>query len=279
MATRDRGPSGRTLAVVSGIGLFALWQLLSLIAGSNSANEHNVPNIVDIADSLKKFGYYWKGGFGVQSTETGGDLTWTGALLGFVHNSLLTLMRMFAGLILGTAVGVGLAVAISWSDVLRRMFALPAHLARMLPMLALLPLFALWFGSSEEGAILFVAFATFVLIFALTLNAIDRAPPHYAQSARSLGASPLKTYLTVAVPSALPQLRSAFLLALGFAWSAVIAAEFLGQQHGLGQITNLAQYYGRTNILAMVAVVVVAFAAISYAAARWVLNYLTRWAE
>lgn len=275
----SKGPSVRALTVLSVVALLCLWQLLSLVAGSNQANEHNVPNIVDIADSVKKFGYYWQGGLGVQSTETGGDLTWAGAGLGFAHNSLLTLMRMFAGLFLGTVVGVGLAVAISWSDLLRGMFALPAHLARMLPMLALLPLFALWFGSSDSGAIFFVAFATFVLIFALTLNAIDRTPPHFAQSARSLGASPLKTYLTVVVPSALPQLRSAFLLALGFGWSAVIAAEFLGQQHGLGQITNLAQYYGQTNILAMVALVVVAYAAISYAVARWLLNYLTRWAE
>lgn len=271
--------SGRTLTAISVVGLLCLWQLLSLVAGTNQANEHNVPNIIDIADSLKKFGYYWQGGLGVQSTETGGELTWAGAGLAFAYNSGVTLMRMFAGLLLGTAVGVALAVAISWSDLLRRMFALPAHLARMLPMLALLPLFGLWFGSSETGAILFVAFATFVLIFALTLGAIDRAPPHYANSARSLGAGPLKTYLTVVVPSALPQLRSAFLLALGFAWSAVIAAEFLGQQHGLGQITNLAQYYGQTDILAMVALVVVAFAAITYAVVRRLLNYLTRWAE
>ena len=38
-----------------------------------------MPNIADIAGSLKKLGYYWQGGFGVQSTETGGDLTWAGA--------------------------------------------------------------------------------------------------------------------------------------------------------------------------------------------------------
>jgi sulfonate transport system permease protein len=276
-SSTDRGPSARTLTVISVIAIFCIWQVLSVVAGTNQGGQHNVPSIIDVADSLKKLGYYWKGGLGVESTETGGALTWAGAALSFVYNSALTLMRMFAGLALGTIVGVGAAVAISWSSVMRRMFALPAHIARMLPMLAMLPLFALWFGSSETGAILFVGFATFVLIFALTLNAIDGIPPHYAQSARSLGASPLRTYLSVVVPSALPQLRSAFLLALGFAWSAVIAAEFLGQQHGLGQITNLAQFYGQTDILALVAAIVVAFAALSYVVARWALKYLTRW--
>ena len=48
-----KGPSGRTLTLISAIALLCLWQLLSLVAGSNQANEHNVPNLVDIADSLK----------------------------------------------------------------------------------------------------------------------------------------------------------------------------------------------------------------------------------
>jgi sulfonate transport system permease protein len=267
------------MTVISLVAMFVIWQLLSLLAGTNSANERNVPNIVDIADSLKRLGYYWKGGLGVQSTETGGDLTWAGAGLSLAHNSALTLMRMFAGLLLGTAVGIGLAVAISWSSTLRRMVAFPAHLARMLPLLAIIPLFALWFGSSELGAILFVAFATFVLIFTLALNAIGNTPAFYIQSAQSLGASRLRTYFSVVIPWALPQLRSAFLLALGFAWSAVIAAEFLGQQHGLGQIVTLAEKYGRTNILALVAAITVIYAALSYVIATRALNHLTRWAE
>jgi sulfonate transport system permease protein len=271
--------SPRLLTVISIATLFVLWTLLSAVAGTNKGGEHNVPNIVDIAKSAKRLGYYWQGGLGVKSTETGGELTWAGAGLAFVYNSAVTLLRMFAGLILGTVVGVVVAVAISWSDLLRRMFVLSAHLARMLPMLALLPLFALWFGSSEKGAILFVGFATFVLIFAFTLSAIDAAPAHYEQSARSLGASRLRAYLSVVVPSILPRLRPAFLLSLGFAWSAVVAAEFLGQQHGLGQITDLAQFYGRTDILALVAAIVVTYAALSYALARWALDYLTRWAE
>lgn len=279
MESEPKHVSSGLLTLVSIVTLLVLWWLVSLAAGDNKAGEPNVPSIVDIANSAKRLGYYWQGGLGVKSTETGGELTWAGAGLAFAYNSMVTLVRMFAGLALGTIVGVVVAVAISWSNLLRRMFVLPAHIARMLPMLALLPLFALWFGSSEKGAILFVGFATFVLIFAFTLSAIDAASPHYEHSARSLGASRLRAYLSVVVPSILPRLRPAFLLSLGFAWSAVIAAEFLGQQHGLGQITNLAQFYGRTNILALVAAIVVVYAAITYSLAQSILHHVTRWAE
>jgi sulfonate transport system permease protein len=265
--------------VISIIALLCAWQLVSLVAGTSEGRQHNVPTIVDLANSLKKFGYYWQGGLGVRATDTGGRLTWAGAGLALAYNSGLTLLRMFLGLTLGVVVGIGIAVAISWSSHLRRIFSIVAHMARMMPMLALLPLFALWFGSSLEGAVFFVGFSAFAVIFALTLSAIDQVPAYYAQSARSLGASPLRTYLSVVVPSILPQLRPALLLALGFGWSAVIGAELLGEQHGLGQISELAQFYGLTNILGLVAAIIVVYAAISYALAKRALTYITRWAE
>lgn len=267
------------LTVVSLVALFCIWQLVSLVAGSSEGGQHNVPSIVDLANSLKNLGYYWQGGLGVRSTETGAPLTWSAAGLALVYNTGLTLLRMFAGLALGIVVGIVVAVAISWSSLLRRIFSLPAHIARMLPMLALLPLFALWFGSSFQGAVFFVGFSTFAVMFALTLTAIDEVPAHFANSARSLGASRLRTYLSVVVPSILPRLRPALLLSLGFAWSAVIGAELLGEQHGLGQISQLAQFYGRTNILGVVAAIVVICAGVSYAIAKRGLSYLTRWAE
>jgi len=51
------------------------------------------------------------------------------------------------------------------SATMRRLFLLPAHLARMLPLLALLPLFNFWFGASDRGAIVFVAFGAFTIVF------------------------------------------------------------------------------------------------------------------
>jgi sulfonate transport system permease protein len=254
-----------------------LWQAASLLAGSNSAGAHTVPSLTDILGSFTLLANYWPGWLGVPSTSVGGEPTWTGAILGFVFNSILTTLRTFGGLMLGVLASVGLAVAVSWSDVLRKTMSFSAHLARMLPLLALVPLFDLWFGNSEGSAVLFVGFVTFCVTFATTLGAIGTVPAYYEQYARSLGASRIRVYLTVILPAALPRINNGIVLGLGFSWGAVIAAEFLGLQYGLGRIVLLAEQFNQFSLLALVAFIVVAYAVISNVLIAKLLNCLTGW--
>jgi sulfonate transport system permease protein len=259
--------------------LFALWHVVSVVAGDNKSGDALVPTVVDIASATKRFADYWKGGFGVRATKVGGPVTVEGALLGFGYNAGLTTLRLLAGVLLGIGLGIGLAVAVSWSGVLRGLFALPGHFARMLPLLAMVPLFSLWFGDSEHGSILFIAFTAFSLLFVIALNAIANVPPYYEQFARSLGASRSRAYLKVVLPAAFPEIRSGIMLAVGFGWSAAIASEYLGQEYGLGHIVQNAEFFGRTNLLALVAFIALGFAAASLWATRRLLTWATRWAE
>jgi ABC-type nitrate/sulfonate/bicarbonate transport system permease component len=176
-------------------------------------------------------------------------------------------------------VGLGLATFVSWSPALRRMVYLPAHMARMLPLLAMIPLFGLWFGNSNAGAILYVAFTVFVYMFAFGVNAIGNVPEYYSHSARSLGGGRVRTYLEVVLPAALPEFGSGLALSLALGWSAAISAEFNGQQSGLGQIAYIADYFSRTGLLALMALSVIAYAAVSFLLARRFVSWATRWAE
>ncbi len=259
--------------------MVVLWHVVSVLAGDNKSGEAMVPTIIDIAGSVDRFADYWRGGLGVEATRTGGDVTFMGVVLGFGYNVGLSTLRLLAGLILGIGVGIGLAVCVSWSRVLRDIFTLPGHFARMLPLLAMVPLFSLWFGNTEHGSVLFVSFTSFALTFAIALTAIGNVASYYAQFAQSLGASPARTYLEVVLPAALPQLRAGILLAVGFGWSAVIASEYLGQEYGLGHIVQNAEFFGRTNLLALVALITLVLAAASLWAASRALDWATRWAE
>jgi sulfonate transport system permease protein len=268
------------LTVASILLLLAAWQAASLLAGTDlGSGGARVPAPLEVIDSVKLLGNYWQGGLGVGAPDTGAPLTWTAALLALGYNSLLTTLRLLAGYALGVAAGTGLAVVVCWSRLARELLALPAHFARMLPLLAIIPLFALWFGDRLLGVVLFVALSVFVTVFAIALNAIGNVPGYLAEYARSLGASGARTYLTVIVPAAVPSIRAGLGLALGLGWSAVIAAEFLGQQHGLGTVAVYAQSYGNTALLAVVAAVVVVYAAASYVLLGRLLTFVTRWAE
>jgi sulfonate transport system permease protein len=260
--------------------LLVVWQVVSLVAGRTpNGNDRFVPGAVDIVRSFDSLAYFWQGGLGVKATALGGPATFQGAVLSLIWNSGATALRLASGLAIGSITGIVLAVVLSWSTVVRRMALLPAHLVRMLPLLAVVPLFSLWFGNSELGAILFVALGAFSLLFVWAMTAIGNVPRHYRHYAQTLGAGRLRIYLTVELPAALPSLRGGLLLALGFGWSGVIAAEFLGQQTGLGRVVVQAQFFGRTNTLAVVGLIIVVYAAVSYWAAARVMNWACRWAE
>jgi sulfonate transport system permease protein len=272
--------SARWLTIASIVGLVVIWHGVSLFAGQSPlTHQRFVPNAIDLVRSFRNLAYYWPGGLGVDAIAQGGRPTIATAVLALAYNSLATLLRLIAGLALGTLIAVMLAVVIGWSRTFRRIFLLPAHIARMLPLLALAPVFNLWFGSTERGAILFVAFATFAILLVVTLTSLANVPSHYVDFARSLGASKLRVYVTVILPAGLPGLRGGVLLALGFGWSMAIAAEFLGQSVGLGNIIDQAQEFGQTNTIAVVGVFVMIYGALSYYFAARIFDYLIRWAE
>jgi sulfonate transport system permease protein len=273
-------PGDRRLTIVSIACLVVIWHVVSLVAGrSPLTGQRLVPNSVDLVRSFDDLASYWPGGLGVDAITQGGHPTFGVALLALAYNSLATVLRLLAGLALGTFIAVTLAVVIGWSRTVRRMFLLPSHMVRMFPLLALAPVFNLWFGSTERGAVFFIAFATFAILLVATLTALVNVPSYYVEYARSLGASRARAYLTVVLPAGLPALRGGVLLALAFGWSMAIAAEFLGQSVGLGNIINHAQEFGQTNTIAPVGVFVLVYGALSYGLAACVFDYLIRWAE
>jgi sulfonate transport system permease protein len=277
----EHGARGSLLiTTVSIVGVVLIWHVASLIAGESPlTHQRLVPTAPDLVRSFDNLAFYWGGGFGVEAIEQGGHPTFAGAVLALVDNSLATVLRLVAGLALGMFISVTLAAIIGWSRTVRRMFLLPAHVARMFPLLALSPLFNLWFGSTEKGAIFFVAFATFAILFVVTLTALANVPSHYVDYARSLGASRTRAYVTVVLPAGLPALRGGVLLALGFGWSMVIAAEFLGQDVGIGNIVNQAQQFGQTSTIAVLGVFVMIYGAVSYRVAARAFDYIIRWSK
>jgi sulfonate transport system permease protein len=272
------GPvAGTTLASL--VLVVGAWLFASAVAGIDGSGQRFVPGPVDLINSFDRFADYWPGGLGVASIQLGGKASAATVTLGWGYNTLLTLFLTVAGVVLGTVVSLALAVGVSWSSYVRRAASLPAHVGRLLPLLAMTALFALWFGDSHLGYIFFVAFTSFALVFPIALGAIANVPQYYSQYSRSLGAGAGRTYFEVVLPAALPPIRSGVLLAVGFGWSAAIAAEYVSAQYGLGHVVKNAEYFGRTGLLGLIALEALALAAISLYLTDRGLRWATRWAE
>jgi sulfonate transport system permease protein len=201
----------------------------------------------------------------VPSVAEGAPLGYAAALLAILSNSLDTMVRLYVGLRVGAVLGTGLGLAVSWSRWSRRTLALPQQFVRTLPLLAMVPLFQLWFGVYFAGKVAFVAYGVGVIFFTGVVNAVRNVPQIYIDNARTLGATRFRLYRTVILPAIFPELRATILLSLGTAWAAVLGAEYLGAQTGLGYIIVYSEAFAYLDRMFVVALLFVLYASISYA--------------
>lgn len=269
----------RWVGVLVLLAMAGVWQLASLVYTAKAApGEPLVPGWqVVTTRTFVSLSDYWKGGFGVKATSEGGKRTYQGAALAIVSNSIDTILRLFSGLGLGALLGTTLGLAVSWSRWTRRLVELPGHVTRTFPLLAMIPLFQLWFGISFLGMMLFVAYGVGIIFFVGTVNAVKNISPIYIDYARVLGASKLRMYRTVVLPAIFPELRSSILLSLGIGWTAVLGAEYLGAQTGLGQIIVYSEQFAYVDRMFLVALIFVLYASVSYALFDRISRRMTRW--
>jgi sulfonate transport system permease protein len=237
-----------------------------------------VPSFEEIlGPALLGMADYWKFPFWAPITALGGEKTYRGALLALGYHSALTLGRLAAGLAIGAAFGVGMGLAIAWSRLLRRITFLPLVVFRMIPLLAMIPLFQFWVGTNSAGVIAFVAVGVGAVYLVGTVNAVANVPVRYVDYARTLGASSAQVYARVVLPAILPELFSSVTLTLGLAWSAVIAGEYVGIDSGLGRILIFAQFMSQTGRMALIAILLLIYAGASYAIFGAIARRLLAW--
>lgn len=255
------------------------WQLLSLRFRYEIAP--GVPMVpgwqVVFTSTLKSMSLYWPGGMGVRSIAEGAEPGYGLAILAIAYHTGVTLARLVCGMALGMVLGTGLALAVSWSRWGMRIIGAPMHFIRALPLLAMIPLFQLWFGLSFLGGVVFVAYGVGVIFFGSVLNAVANVDRIYLDNARTFGASKGRIYRSVIIPSILPEFGSAVMLALGTGWAAVIGAEFLGAQAGLGYVIVYSQSFGYLDRMFLIACLIVVYTTLMAFGARRLFRHLARW--
>ena len=276
----DRGRRLYRIGAISVVvAMIVLWEVASLLSDGEVKPGHPfVPGWEFIgAHTLVGLSDYWPGGLGVEAVADGGPRTLLGSVYAMLYQSAETLWRLAAGLALGALVGSVVALAVSASTWARRIFSLPAQIIRPFPLLAIIPLFQLWFGTETIGAVLFIALAVGIIFFTGVLNAVGNVPGIYVQNARVLGAGPVRTYLNVVVPGIFPELQSTIMMALGAAWTSALGAEFIGAQTGLGKILAVAKYFSYIDRMFLIGVVVVILASATFALVQFLSKPLIAW--
>jgi hypothetical protein len=82
-----------------------------------------------------------------------------------------------------------------------------------------------------------------------TINGVKGIEPNLIRAARCLGASEVQILWRIVVKAALPQIVTGIRIGLGVGWMALVAAELVGANSGLGFLINDARTVLRTDYI------------------------------
>ena len=180
------------------------------------------------------------------AVRTAAELLGSGRLEGDLGISAL---RAGEGLVIGTVLGVVLALVSGLSLLGGYIFDGLIQMKRAIPTLALIPLFILWFGLGEAMKVTVISIAAFIPIYIQTHNALRSIDIRYVELAESLGLGHLAFVRHIVLPGAL----AGFLVGLRFAviaaWGALVVVEQFNATSGIGYMIELARTNAQTEVI------------------------------
>ncbi|MFF3427873.1 ABC transporter permease [Streptomyces sp. NPDC002602] len=185
--------------------------------------------------------------FVLASTTHDGVRGYGGHLL--IEHLGVSLGRIGTGAGYAVLVGVPLGLLIGVVRPLAVVLEPVVTFLRTLPPLAYLSLLVIWFGIDEAPKIWLLVIAALPPIAAATAAAVRTVPDQLVEAARALGSGPAHLLLSVRLPAALPEILTGIRIAVGVAYTSVVAAETINGTPGIGGMIRDAQRYNQTALV------------------------------
>ena len=183
------------------------------------------------------------------STTHDGIRGYSGHLL--VEHLGVSLRRSLVGSAIGVAAGLVAGVVMGTVTWIRVVTEPVVTFVRALPPLAYFSLFIIWFGIDETPKLWLLSIAAMPPVAVATAAAVHGAPTGLVEAARALGAGRWQVVRDVVLPNALPEIFTGIRLAVGIAYSSVVAAETINGVPGIGGMVRDAQRYSQTDVVVL----------------------------
>jgi ABC-type nitrate/sulfonate/bicarbonate transport system permease component len=160
-----------------------------------------------------------------------------------------TLVEALAGCALSVVLAIATAIALDRWEPVRRAIEPLLVTSQTIPVVAIAPLFVIWFGFGLLPKVLIVVLVTFFPVTIALLDGFGRVEPEAMDLLRSMGATTRQTFEKVRWPSALPSLFTGLRISVVYAVIGAIFGEYVGATNGLGIWMQLSQNSFRTDLV------------------------------
>lgn len=145
--------------------------------------------------------------------------------------------RVFVAWMLAAAIAIPLGLMQGTHPRLERILDPVIELFRPISPLAWIPMAILWFGIGEAGKIFIIFIATFFPILLNTVSGVKGIDPVLVRAGQVLGCdNDAKLFWRVMLPAAMPTILVGLRISFGTGWAAIIAAELVAANKGLGYL-------------------------------------------
>jgi ABC-type nitrate/sulfonate/bicarbonate transport system permease component len=189
-----------------------------------------------------------------------------------VRHAFPTLLETVVGFLFAVVLAIVAAVLMDRPPAVRRAVEPLLVTSQTIPIVALAPLFLLWFGFGLLPKVLIVVLVTFFPIVVSLLDGFRTASVDANDLLRSYGATDWQAFRALRWPIALPAFFTGLRISVVYAVIGAVFGEYVGAREGLGIWMQLSQNSFRTDLVFAAIVVTSAISLVLY----WVVGLLRR---
>ena len=174
-----------------------------------------------------------------------------------------SLVLLFAGYLSGVIAGLFCGVGAGWSGKIRYWVMPLIKVLGPIPSTTWISIILIVASSLFGGSVFMIALGVWYPVTMSALNGVSNVNKSNFEAARTFGAGRLELVFKVAIPAAMPSIFNGLTQGMGIACTALMVAEMLGVESGLGWYINwqrgwaeFAKMYGAVIIICLTFTVV-----------------------
>jgi NitT/TauT family transport system permease protein len=196
---------------------------------------------------------------------------------GLGHHVAVTLKEVLTGLAVGLSLALGLGYALAKWPSVERLVSPYLVASQSVPVVALAPLLALWFGPGSISKVLISALIVFFPALVNTVLGVRSVPAELRDLMRSLRASAWQIFAKLEVPASLPAVFSGLKIGATLSVIGAVVGEFVAANEGLGFLLNVARGRYDTPLVFGCVLLLVGMALTLYGITSWFELRLLGW--
>lgn len=193
------------------------------------------------------------------------------------RHALATLTEVLLGLAAGSILATTFGYIIARSAVMERILSPYLVASQAVPVVAIAPLLALWFGPGLFSKVLICALTVFFPVLVNTTVGLKAVPQTLRDLMKSLHATRWQTLRMLEIPAALPVLLAGLRVGATLSVIGAVVGEFVAAERGLGFLINVARGQFDTPLVFAAVISLILIAVLLYSAVLLTERRVLRW--